>query len=210
MIFRKMTDRDKKYWETAAKSDIETTMEKICDGFTKKDFESVKDSMIFYLDIPLNHEDIVLDLACGIGRTCRWVSPKVNTYIGIDFIPEMIIKAREFNKEFPNAVFVMNDGKTIPLADGMFDTIYCEIAFQHMRKSIQESYVSEIYRVLKPGGKFYAQIPRLSHYKDPSYARTDEEIKQLLSKFTVKYYGDEINNNRYAPYYVIQATKGTC
>lgn len=205
-LFKKPNDRSKEYWQKAAKADIETTMEKICHGFNEDTFKTKKDSVLFYLDIPLKKDATILDLACGIGRTCQWVAPNVKQYVGIDFIPEMITKAREYNKQYSNTVFYSNDGKTIPLEDKSVDIVYCEIAFQHMVKKIQESYVSEIYRVLKDGGSFYAQIPRLEFYKDESYAHNDEQITELLHNFSVKYYND-ISHEGYKMYYVFKATK---
>ncbi|MDE1868106.1 MAG: methyltransferase domain-containing protein, partial [Thaumarchaeota archaeon] len=96
------TDRTKEYWAEAAKGPLEKTIEKICDGFDRETFATKKDSILFFLDIPLLPEFVVLDLACGIGRTCKWVSPKVKQYVGVDFIPDMIEKAKEYNKQYPN------------------------------------------------------------------------------------------------------------
>lgn len=179
------TDRTYEYWKNAAKGNLEKVMNKICDGYNKNDFNLNKDSIIFTLDIKFTREDVVLDLGCGIGRTCKWVAPKVAEYIGIDFIPEMIDKAKIYNKDFENAKFFVNDGKTFGSWDGHIDIVYCELAFQHMLKAVQESYVKEIYRVLKPNGRFYGQLPKFSYYKDNTYSLSDEESKELLKDFKV-------------------------
>lgn len=91
------TDRTEKYWTKAANADVENVMMSICDKFDRNDFETKKDSLIFTQDIKLDKEMKVLDLACGMGRTCRWVAPHVGEYIGADFISEMIEKAKEYN-----------------------------------------------------------------------------------------------------------------
>jgi len=179
------TDRTYEYWKNAAKGNLEKVMNKICDGYNKNDFNLNKDSIIFTLDIKFTREDVVLDLGCGIGRTCKWVAPKVAEYIGIDFIPEMIDKAKIYNKDFENAKFFVNDGKTFGSWDIPIDIVYCELAFQHMLKPVQKSYVKEIYRVLKPNGRFYGQLPKLSYYKDSTYSLSDEESKELLKDFKV-------------------------
>ena len=200
------SDRTREYWNNAANASLEETMENICENFDKKTFETKKDSMIFELKIPMSQNDVVLDLACGIGRTCRWVAPKVKQYVGVDFIPEMIKKAHNYNKQYENAKFYVNDGITLDMFDNeTFDVVYCEIAFQHMLKNVQESYIKEIHRVLKNNGRFYAQIPKMSFYKDDSYALTDTEIKNLLKNFKVTYM--DIKNPRYSAYYVFQAEK---
>lgn len=196
------TDRTKKYWTNAANADVENVMMSICDKFDQNDFETKKDSLIFTQNIKLDKGMKVLDLACGMGRTCRWVAPYVGEYIGADFIPEMIEKAKQYNVAFKNARFVKNDGKTLNEFDkDYFDLVYSELSFQHMNKPIQESYVKEIFRVLKCDGLFYVQIPRLEFYKDKTYSRTKKETDELFKKFSVEY------EDTTDAYYFIKAKK---
>jgi len=198
----KPTDRTKKYWENAAKKDIESVMEYICDQYDKNTFETKKEGLVFSQKIKLDNKMKVLDLACGMGRTCKWVAPHVEEYVGVDFIPEMIEKAKNYNKEFKNAKFVLNDGKTLSILNSdYFDVAYSELAFQHMVKSVQESYVKEIFRVLKNEGVFYVQIPRLEYYKDKTYSRTKKETDELFQKFSITY------ENTTDAYYYIKAVK---
>ena len=93
----KPTDRTKEYWENAAKKSVENVIESICDKYDQETFESKKESLIFSQKIQLTPDMKVLDLACGMGRTCRWVAPNVKEYVGVDFIPEMIEKAKAYN-----------------------------------------------------------------------------------------------------------------
>lgn len=198
----KPTDRTRKYWENAAERDIESVMESICDQYDRKTFETKKEALIFSQNINLDKNMRVLDLACGIGRTCKWVSPNVKEYCGIDFISEMIEKAKEYNREIKNAKFFVGDGKTLKVFDDeYFDIIYSELAFQHMLKPIQESYVDDIHRVLKKQGLFYVQIARMSYYDDSSFARTKEETDQLFDKFEFTY------EKETPAYYYIRAEK---
>jgi len=198
----KPTDRTEKYWKKAASKDVESVMESICDQFDKKTFEEKKEALIFSQKVKLDKKMKVLDLACGMGRTCKWVSPHVKEYWGVDFIPEMIEKAKEYNKGFKNTKFLVNDGITLNILDDeYFDLAYSELAFQHMLKPVQESYTKDLHRVLKKGGLFYVQIPRIEYYNDASYSRTREETDQLFSQFTVTY------ENEFPAYYYIKAEK---
>jgi ubiquinone/menaquinone biosynthesis C-methylase UbiE len=198
----KPTDRTEKYWRKAAHKNVESVMEAICDQFNKEMFETKKEALIFSQNIKLDKKIKVLDLACGMGRTCKWVAPHVDEYVGVDFIPEMIEKAKEYNNEFNNARFVVNDGKTLNvLTADYFDLAYSELAFQHMLKPVQESYVNEIFRVLKKDGLFYVQIPRLEYYNDKTYSRTKKETDELFQKFSVMY--EDISD----AYYYIKAKK---
>ena len=195
----KPSDRTKKYWKIAASSDLEKTMHYICDGFDRDTFETKKDSIINI--ISFEKHMTVLDLACGIGRTCKWVSPQVKEYYGVDFIPEMIRKAEKYNV-FANTHFFTNDGNTLNIfPDNHFDVVYCELAFQHMLKPIQKSYVNEVHRVLKKGGLFYVQIPKIAYFKDSSYSRTKKDTDLLFADYSILY-----NGENYA-YYTIKAEK---
>jgi ubiquinone/menaquinone biosynthesis C-methylase UbiE len=198
----KPTDRTEKYWRKAASKDVENVMEAICDQFDKATFETKKEALIFSQNIKLEKTMKVLDLACGMGRTCKWVAPYVDEYTGIDFIPEMIKKAKEYNSKFENARFVVNDGRSLNVLNANhFDLAYSELAFQHMLKPIQESYVKEIFRVLKKDGSFYVQIPRLEYYNDKTYSRTKSETDKMFQEFSVTY--EDISD----AYYYIKAKK---
>ena len=110
-IARKILGRDKiksigkEYWEKAASGSEAKAMNRICDGFNKEDFETKKESLIFMKEFQISSQDEVLELACGMGRTCRWVAPKVKQYTGADFIPQMIDKAKSWNSSFSTTVF---------------------------------------------------------------------------------------------------------
>lgn len=186
---KKFNDRTKAYWQDAAKQkNVEDVMERICDKFDKKTFESKKESLIFHMNVPLSLDDIILEVGCGMGRTCKWVAPKVKKYVGVDFISEMIENAKTFNKKFSNVEFVVNDGKTLSMFDEkIFDKVYSELAFQHMNKPIQKSYVNEIYRVLKNNGVFYVQLPRMEHYNNSTFALTKDEADNLLKDFSITF-----------------------
>lgn len=185
-VFGKKTDRTKKYWENAANQDVEKTMWYICDGFNKETFDTKATGFVNILKKSELENKIVMDLACGIGRTCKWISPQVKKYVGVDFIPEMIHKAKSYNSDFKNAEFHVNDGKTLEnFQDKTFDLIFCELAFQHMLKPIQKSYIDDVFRILKNNGLFYAQIPRIEFYKDDTYARSREETEKLFSDFLI-------------------------
>jgi len=192
----------KDYWKKAAHGSVEKTMNKICDGFDQQSFETKKESIIFFEEFQPTKDSVVLDLACGMGRTCRWVAPKVKEYVGVDFIPEMIEKSKKYNPDYPNAKFLVNDGKTLDIfSDRTFDIAYCEIAFQHMPRDIQKSYVNEVYRILKDNGIFFLQLPRIEYYNDPTFSFSKEEADTLLKDYDVKYLKTT------PAYYFIQANK---
>ena len=108
------SERSIDYWKDVAnKDDIEDTMRYICAGFDKKTFSEKSECFPSFLkDYDLKSKR-VMDLACGLGRTCKFIAPKVEEYVGVDFVPKMIEKAKIYNRQFKNANFYVNDGKTL-------------------------------------------------------------------------------------------------
>ena len=173
----------KGYWEDAAAAPLEQTVNAICDGYSYEQFKG-GDQRVHFDESELAPDSVVLDLACGMGRTCRRVAGMVREYHGVDFVPGMIERAREHNRGVPNAVFHVNDGATLGgFEDGMFDVVYSELAFQHMPKDTQRSYAAEAARVLREGGRFFAQLSRSEFYKGAEHALTEAEARDLLSPF---------------------------
>ena len=207
-IARKILGRDKiksvgkEYWENAAKGNVKKTMNRICDGFSPDDFATKSDSITLLKEFQIGKDSEVLDLACGMGRTCRWIAPRVKSYTGVDFIQEMIEKAKLYNSEYSNAQFLVNDGKTLNIfPNEKFDVVYCELAFQHMPREIQQSYVNDIFRVLKKNGRFFALVPRIEYYKDPLFAASKDQVDEMFSKFEFTYLQES------AAYYTIMAKR---
>lgn len=206
-FLRKIHDYEKQYWEHQATQNEETLMEKICHGFTKKEFEEKKQSIIFSIPIIFKKTDTVLDLGCGIGRTCRWVAPQVYRYIGIDYVKTMIEKAELYNWDLllqlaenhsSRHAFLTGNGINLDvLSDNYIDIAYSEIAFQHMPKSVQQSYIDDLKRVLKRDGLFYVQLPRSEKYNSAVSWNKDE----LDNLFNMDY--EILSTSNF--YYIIKA-----
>lgn len=81
------------------------------------------------------------------------------------------------------AVDIVADGHKIPFPDNYFDAIICQAVLEHTRDS--NRVVAEIYRVLKPAGIVYAEIPFLAPvHMDSDFRRfTRMGIKELFSAF---------------------------
>jgi SAM-dependent methyltransferase len=200
------TDRSRDFWEEAAEID---PYDAICDGWSRKKFDTTRESIVFSFEETLNRDMNVLDVACGIGRVGRFLAPLVGKYVGIDFSDNMIRLARSRFKKTPNVEFHVNDGRTLqPLPDDTFHLAFCECAFQHMEKDNTRSYIKEVHRVLRKDGVFLAQIPRFDFYQDV-YAFSLAETEGLFAGFSnwvsrpILISGDEVPN---ANYY-IRATK---
>ena len=105
----------------------------------------------------IKEENKVLDLCCGTGKMmeleCRAVGADT-TVIGLDFNREMInVGYKKLTRLLNNYNFslIQGDASSLPFEDNSFDCITIAFGLRnipHKRKAI-----SEMYRVLKPGGK---------------------------------------------------------
>ena len=108
----------------------------------------------FLLGQPLPGER-VLDLGCGAGFDTLMAARRVGItgkVIGVDMTPEMIAKART-NAEIlglANVEFVLGEIETLPLADSSVDLVISNGVFNLC--SDKPKVLSEVFRVLKPGG----------------------------------------------------------
>lgn len=83
----------------------------------------------------------------------------------------------------PN-VDVVGDGHNLPFKDGVLGAVIIEAVLEHVRNP--EAVVSEIHRVLRPGGLIYAGVPFIQgyHASPEDYQRyTIRGLENLFSNF---------------------------
>lgn len=103
----------------------------------------------------------VLEIGCGVGRLIKPLRQKFNRVDGVDISENMIEFAKQYLADGQsNGELYVNNGCDLQDLPGEFyDFVYSTIVFQHIRSlSVVKSYLSEIFRVLKPGGYFRIQV----------------------------------------------------
>lgn len=96
--------------------------------------------------------DTILDLGCGTGSVLDLLlkqKPSVHAY-GLDLSDEMLAVVRQ--KLGEKAELMQGDSENLPYQDNSFDAVMCIESFHHYPDPLKA--LSEIYRVLKPQGKF--------------------------------------------------------
>jgi ubiquinone/menaquinone biosynthesis C-methylase UbiE len=169
------------------KPDDPQVYSKICTDFSEEEFEAYNASTVWQLNP--SQDDIVLDIGCGIGRVEKFLAPQVREVWGVDFAPAMIAKAKERLGNLPNCHFAVNDGETLSMfPDEMFDIAFADLVFIHVPPEVIRSYVREVHRVLKLGGRFVCQIRRESKYRDLDRVLTgwmnEQEVLDLFREFS--------------------------
>ena len=98
--------------------------------------------------------DHVLDIACGRGRSSFVAAsshPNADI-IGVDLLAENIAVASTMYSQMPNLRYMVNDAMNLEFADATFNKVFClEAAFHFSDRS---RFLQEVFRVLKPGGRF--------------------------------------------------------
>lgn len=103
----------------------------------------------------------VLDLATGSGDVAFALSDKLfysNRILGMDFCQPMLdeaeIKQRSAGENaHANVSFKQGDGMNLPLPDGTFDAVTISFGLRNMAD--RHRCLSEMRRVLRPGGRLY-------------------------------------------------------
>ncbi|MBI2437154.1 MAG: methyltransferase domain-containing protein [Candidatus Magasanikbacteria bacterium] len=94
----------------------------------------------------------ILDLGCGTGRLYHLFSKFQGIdYAGLDQSEKQIEMAQ---KEFPDNIYIVAEMTSLPFEDKRFDVVYCIATFHHLPdEETRLKSLSEMKRVLKPGGK---------------------------------------------------------
>ncbi len=142
-----------------------------------------------------------LDVGCGAG----WAVGKVaklaeneGLFYGVDLSPRMIERAKSNFSGKGNFYFVQANSESIPLEDDFFDIVICTNSFHHYLNP--DKALSEMYRLLKSGGKLYVLDPtadtwmirladKVIKWVEPEHVKiySTKEFQKLFRKAGLKY-----------------------
>lgn len=100
----------------------------------------------------------VLDVGCGTGVLTRLAAERVGTggaVVGIDPSPAMLqVARRNATAEVNRADFKVAAIEALPFETGRFDVVFSSCMLHHLPPALKRAGLTEVYRVLKPGGRF--------------------------------------------------------
>jgi len=96
----------------------------------------------------------VADLGCGSGVFTDLLSKQGYQAIGLDISPKLIELGR---RKYPGIEFLEGDAENLPFADASFDGVLLGGLVHHFPDPSRCA--AEVYRVLRPGGRFVAFDP---------------------------------------------------
>jgi ubiquinone/menaquinone biosynthesis C-methylase UbiE len=98
----------------------------------------------------------VLDVGCGTGTLAVIVTrrhPELD-YTGIDPDPKALARAaRKASRAGLTPQFEQGFGDALPYPDATFDRVFSSLMFHHVPRAEKPAVLTEIRRVLKPGGR---------------------------------------------------------
>lgn len=125
--------------------------------------------------------DQLLEIGCGTGHTLTTFNRHaVATFTGCDISPSMLAQARKrlsfcgLANEIP--LHQLSGTGELPFPDEHFDRVYCESVLAIMDTATLRKNLQEIFRVLKPGGRFFANE---SIWRTSAPQATIEQINAL-------------------------------
>ncbi|HMJ44979.1 MAG TPA: class I SAM-dependent methyltransferase, partial [Pseudolabrys sp.] len=126
----------------------------------------------------------VLDVACGPGILSAAIAKSAREVVAFDLTPQMLKKAAQRCAEagLDNVTFREGNANELPFADAAFDAVVTRLSVHHFDRPVRV--MSEIFRVLRPGGHFVladvisSEVPAESELqnaieilRDPSHVR---------------------------------------
>ena len=92
----------------------------------------------------------VLDVGCGVGLGHNLLAPEVGSLTGVDISELSLEQARLEN---PEVLYQGYDGHALPFEDHSFDCAFAICVMHHVPPAQWSSFMSEMNRVVRPGGK---------------------------------------------------------
>jgi SAM-dependent methyltransferase len=118
----------------------------------------------------------LLDLGCGNGRFLVHFARRGLRVTGLDSAPTALKLAREWlARESLDGTLLQADTRVrLPFADNTFDALLSTQVIHHARLELVQGTISEIARVVKPGGVILVSVPVYYHREQTADARSDE------------------------------------
>jgi 2-polyprenyl-3-methyl-5-hydroxy-6-metoxy-1,4-benzoquinol methylase len=138
-----------------------------------------------------------LDFGCGVGRLTQALAEYFESVDGVDIAGSMINKAQQFNR-FPDRVVyhlnVCGDLSLFP--PNQYDFICSLIVLQHMPRALQQNYIHDFFRLLKPGGIAYFQAIHTQGWRQfvPDWAAEFYRKLKHRGKPFIPFYGIQTDN----------------
>ncbi len=99
----------------------------------------------------------VAEICCGQGELLSLLPSGIDFGIGVDISQSMLEMAQSKHEQHKYFLYVQGDATQMPLQDKSFDSVFIFGGIHHVPD--RQKLFDEIFRILKPSGKFYFREP---------------------------------------------------
>ena len=117
----------------------------------------VGDAMLAVLAGSAQPVETALDIGCGTGTLTIKLAPFARHITALDIAPGMLSVAKQNDRQGVISEFVCADAEQLPFSAEQFDLVFSSFALQWCDELAQV--LADVYRLLKPGGRFLFSIP---------------------------------------------------
>jgi ubiquinone/menaquinone biosynthesis C-methylase UbiE len=139
--------------------------------------------------------NIVLDIGCGNGKLAIAMANKGNVVTGLDVSKIAIQTAKELHNNIAPDLpveFKFGDARKLPFEDQSFEYITSQDLVEHISENDFKEHLREVYRVLKPGGRYVFWTPSKLrgesslglHIKEYTITEMDKIIRETKFKYS--------------------------
>jgi SAM-dependent methyltransferase len=132
-------------------------------------------------EVEVGQVDAILDFGCGCGRVMRQWAGLPARLAGSDYNARLVAWCRA---NLPFAHFDQNElAPPLRYDDGEFDVVYALSVFTHLPEELQQRWLQELTRVLRPGGHLLltlhgdAYLERLNADEQAAYRRGELVVR---------------------------------
>ena len=176
--------------DMSSKETVKTYFDKWADGIGWLELNYLHPPFLngVFKAIPLEKGSRIIDVGCGTGWASRHLAKMVThgEVVGLDISERLIEKAKELtladrSSEYENLVYKVAEAENIPYPSNYFDHAISFVSFSWWVRP--DEVLSEIERVLKPGGRLY-----VADVYDKGMGRILSMICNSLSSFKENIY----------------------
>lgn len=150
---------------------------------------------------------VVLDAACGTGYGSNMIARVAKMVYGVDISQEAIEYAASTFCECANVKYIQADIMKLPFDNGLFDAVVSFETIEHVNEDIQNKFLEEIRRVLKPDGFLIMSTPNKEIYTVlAGNAPTEWHVKEFFENEFDTFLRSKFSNVRYYQQYISKAS----
>ncbi len=115
-----------------------------------------ENSLMSKVKFPMNVNQIALNIGCGAGSEALILAGQGAFCVAMDITSPAAEAAQSLVRKIGEGVGIQADARFIPMSDDSVDIVYSSGVLHHSQNL--EKSLSEIFRVLKPGGVAYIML----------------------------------------------------